>query len=98
MRPPASGSKNKVWSRPDGVDFAVCCVESSVTVVLTWLVPITSGEAKVVRRHGWAVLEHAVADRDPDLTDPRRSKVTFTQPDRPTTRVFPTVYTTRHGW
>ena len=61
-------------------DFAVCRVGESVTVFLTWLVPITSDEAEVVRQGGWQVMEHAVAARDPDLTDPRRPPVASTAP------------------
>jgi Suppressor of fused protein (SUFU) len=56
-------------------EFARCHLDESVPVVLTWLVPITSGEAEVIRQEGWETLEGAFAAEDPDLTDPDRPEV-----------------------
>ncbi|MGO1049498.1 suppressor of fused domain protein [Crossiella sp. CA198] len=44
-------------------------------VQLTWLIPITTGEAELALRIGWAQLEKAFENEDPDLTDFRRSGV-----------------------
>jgi hypothetical protein len=43
--------------------------------VLTWLLPITTGEAEMVRRDGWEALEQAFVVQDPDLTDLYRAGV-----------------------
>jgi hypothetical protein len=60
--------------------FAVCHTESgSVPVVLTWLVPITTGEAEVIQKSGWGTLEQAFAAQDPDLADPGRAEVALDQ-------------------
>jgi hypothetical protein len=55
--------------------FAVARIEDSVSVVMTWLVPITAHEASVIRRDGWQTLEQAFAAHDPDLSDPGRPEV-----------------------
>jgi hypothetical protein len=58
--------------------FAVCHTES-VPVVLTWLVPITTGEAEVIQKSGWGTLEQAFAAQNPDLADPSRTEVALDQ-------------------
>ena len=42
------------------------------TVVLTWLIPITTPEAEYVDSHGWNAFESLLVDENPDLTDPER--------------------------
>ncbi|WP_446219988.1 suppressor of fused domain protein [Micromonospora sp. IBHARD004] len=54
--------------------FAVCHTETA-PVVLTWLVPITTGEAEVIQKSGWGTLEQAFDAQDPDLADPGRAEV-----------------------
>ncbi|WHT20781.1 suppressor of fused domain protein [Crossiella sp. CA-258035] len=44
-------------------------------VQLTWLIPITSSEAEFAQRVGWAQLEKAFENEDPDLTDFHRRGV-----------------------
>ena len=56
-------------------EFAVY-EEPTRSIVLTWLVPITDGEADFVRAHGWAAFEAALFAVNPDLTDPDRHPVT----------------------
>ncbi|RZU75420.1 suppressor of fused protein SUFU [Micromonospora kangleipakensis] len=58
--------------------FAVCHTESA-PVVLTWLVPITTGEAEVIQKSGWGTLEQAFAAQNPDLADPGRAEVALDQ-------------------
>ncbi|MER7333675.1 MULTISPECIES: suppressor of fused domain protein [unclassified Micromonospora] len=58
--------------------FAVCHTET-VQVVLTWLVPITTGEAEVIQKSGWGTLEQAFAAQNPDLADPGRGEVALEQ-------------------
>jgi hypothetical protein len=48
----------------------------TVTVVMTWLVPITAAEASYVRARSWPALEDALVAEDPDLVDLSRSPVT----------------------
>jgi len=54
--------------------FAVCR-EANRTIVLTWLVPITTDEAEVVGKQGWRAFEDALVARDPDLTDIERDSI-----------------------
>ncbi len=56
---------------PDG--FAVC-EAPSVTIVVSWLVPITTGEARLVSERGWSALEDTFDAEEPDLTDPYRAE------------------------
>jgi hypothetical protein len=58
---------------PDGFDV---CDTGTVTVVMTWLVPITDTEANYVRARGWSAFEDALVAEDPDLVDLSRSPVT----------------------
>lgn len=44
-------------------------------VQLTWLIPITTGEAELASRAGWAELERALENEDPDLTDFHRESI-----------------------
>ena len=55
-------------------DFAVYR-EGEVSVVLTWLVPITEDEAAFVRSHGCDAFESVVVDNDADLTNVDRPSV-----------------------
>ncbi|MEV0718774.1 suppressor of fused domain protein [Asanoa sp. NPDC050611] len=57
--------------------FAVCRTES-VPIVLTYLLPLTGGEAGVVRERGLPALERLFVAEDPDLTDPGRPEVRLT--------------------
>ncbi|MEU4238351.1 suppressor of fused domain protein [Actinoplanes sp. NPDC026619] len=61
---------------PEG--FAVCRGGESAPVVLAWLVPISGGEAEVIRRDGWAALEEILVAQDPNLADPGRPEVALT--------------------
>jgi len=54
--------------------FAVCRIETA-PVILTWLVPITTGEAELIQKSGWGRLEQAFAAQNPDLADPRRAEI-----------------------
>jgi hypothetical protein len=58
--------------------FAVCRIETA-PVVLTWLGPITTGEAELIQKSGWGALEQAFAAQDPDLADPGRPEVALDQ-------------------
>ena len=58
---------------PEG--FAICDT-GTVTVVMTWLVPITDAEADYVRTHGWSAFEEALVTEDPDLVNLSRNLVT----------------------
>jgi hypothetical protein len=51
-----------------------------VPVIMTWLVPITTGEAAAIRRDGWASMEQVFAAQNPDLADPGRPQVTLDAP------------------
>jgi hypothetical protein len=62
-------------------EFEVCHIDDSVPVVLTWLVPITTGEAELIGRDGWGSLERAFTAEDPDLSDPARPQVTLNGTD-----------------
>ncbi|WP_407359100.1 suppressor of fused domain protein [Microbacterium sp. LTA6] len=44
-------------------------------VVIAWLVPITTGEADFISRHGWDAFEDNLVDQDPDLVDFGRSEM-----------------------
>ena len=55
-------------------DFAICR-ESTRTIALVWLVPITTIEAHFVRAHGWRAFEDALVAADPDLADIGRPSV-----------------------
>jgi Suppressor of fused protein (SUFU) len=57
---------------PDG--FAVCDTPA-VPVVLTWLVPLTTDEARFAHAHGWRALEKIFIAQDPDVTDLGRPSV-----------------------
>jgi hypothetical protein len=62
-------------------EFAVCHLdEPPVPVRLTWLVPITTGEAALTEREGWPALADTFAAEEPDLSDPGRSAVTAAGP------------------
>jgi Suppressor of fused protein (SUFU) len=52
------------------------CDIGTVTVVMTWLVPITDTEAGYVRTRGWPTFEETLIAEDPDLVDLSRSPVT----------------------
>lgn len=43
--------------------------------VITWLVPITRGEAHLVERRGWRFFESVLVEQDPDLCAPDREGV-----------------------
>jgi hypothetical protein len=45
------------------------CDTGTVTVVMTWLVPITDAEAGYVHTRGWPAFEDALEGEDPDLVD-----------------------------
>lgn len=57
-------------------EFAVC-ETPGMSIVLTWLVPITTGEARLVETRGWSALEAAFVAEDPDLANPLRREVRF---------------------
>ena len=44
----------------------------SRTIILVWLVPITTAEAEFVASHGWPAFEDLLAAGDPDLSDVSR--------------------------
>ena len=71
---------------PEG--FGVCRMPGR-TVVLTWLVPITAGEAAFVAARGWQAFEKALVAEDPDLTDLGRTSLAAVRdgapPDGPAT-------------
>jgi hypothetical protein len=49
-------------------DFAVY-EHDGAEIVVTWLVPISAGEVRYVREHGWRAFEDRLAESDPDLTN-----------------------------
>jgi Suppressor of fused protein (SUFU) len=55
-------------------DFAICR-EPNRTIVLVWLMPITTLEADFVRERGWPAFEDLLVAADPDLTDMSRPSV-----------------------
>lgn len=55
-------------------EFAVSQT-SAAEAVMTWLVPITTGEAQLARTQGWPALKQAFIVHDPDLTDITRPAV-----------------------
>ncbi|GAA2498639.1 hypothetical protein Ahu01nite_037190 [Winogradskya humida] len=57
-------------------EFSVCHT-AETPIVLTWLIPITTAEAALIRERGWPALARAFATEDPDLTDPARPDVVF---------------------
>jgi hypothetical protein len=60
--------------------FAVCHTDA-VPVILAWLVPITTGEAEMIRRDGWEPVQRAFVAQNPDLADPGRPEVIGVGPD-----------------
>lgn len=56
-------------------DFAICSDDELGDVVVTWLVPISGGEAKYVKRAGWDAFEDLLVERQPDLTDVFRKPI-----------------------
>jgi hypothetical protein len=48
---------------------------SSPDTVIAWLVPISTEEADIVRRHGWSEFEDLLEAQDPDLFDLHRPSV-----------------------
>ncbi|GAA0527554.1 hypothetical protein GCM10010172_05090 [Paractinoplanes ferrugineus] len=58
--------------------FEVCRLEEDVPAIFAWLVPITTGEAAMLRTGGWDSLRKAFATQDPDLADPARPEIMFT--------------------
>jgi suppressor of fused protein SUFU len=55
--------------------FEVCRLEEDVPAVFAWMVPITTGEADMLRTSGWESLQKAFAAQDPDLADPARPEI-----------------------
>jgi hypothetical protein len=55
-------------------DFAVYEGEGE-QVVVVWLVPISAGEARYVKTHGWKEFEDRLLESDPDLTDVFRASL-----------------------
>lgn len=51
------------------------CETPAAPVILSWLVPITTGEARFALARGWLALEDVFLAEDPDLTDPLRAEV-----------------------
>ena len=49
-------------------DFAFYANDSG-PIALTWLVPITDGEADFIATYGWPAFEGVLESQDPDLTD-----------------------------
>lgn len=49
--------------------------KSSISVVQSWLVPITSKEANFVKQNGWDKFEDILEDMNPDLVDFYRTSV-----------------------
>ena len=58
---------------PPGFDI---CDTGTITIVMTWLIPITATEAHYVHTQGWPAFEETLAAEDPDLADLSRSPVT----------------------
>lgn len=50
-------------------------LEEDQTIVIAWLVPISSREAAFVASHGWRAFEDTLAASDPDLTDLTRPTI-----------------------
>jgi len=55
--------------------FAVYKEPDGSSKVIAWLVPITLAEVEYIRRHGWSEFENLLAQRNPDLLNPRRSSM-----------------------
>lgn len=47
----------------------------SVDTVMSWVVPITEGEAQFVSSHGWDAFEDLLEAQDPNLLDVRRPEL-----------------------
>jgi hypothetical protein len=51
------------------------CETSTITVVMTCLVPLTTSDAIYARTYGWRALEQAIAEEQPDLVDLNRASL-----------------------
>ncbi|KGP90300.1 hypothetical protein N780_05985 [Pontibacillus chungwhensis BH030062] len=56
-------------------DFHSYSVNEDITIVMTWLIPITSKEALFVEENGWSSFEDKLEDLDPDLIDFNRESI-----------------------
>lgn len=52
--------------------FASCELRPGLEVAYAWLVPVSSGEAKLIEHHGWNYFEDCLEREDPDLLDVQR--------------------------
>ena len=53
--------------------FYSCQSDEAVSIVIAWLVPISSREAGYIRNQGWDAFENKLLEYDPDLVDLNRS-------------------------
>ncbi|WP_223701509.1 suppressor of fused domain protein [Sutcliffiella deserti] len=56
-------------------DFHSYQVNEELTIVMTWLIPITSQEALFIEENGWSSFEDKLEDLDPDLIDFSRESI-----------------------
>ncbi|MFP5114839.1 suppressor of fused domain protein [Bacillaceae bacterium C204] len=50
-------------------------VDDKKTIIMAWLIPITSKEAEFIRQNGWEEFEDKLEELDPDLIDIKRESI-----------------------
>ncbi len=50
-------------------------VDDKKTIIMAWLIPITSKEAEFIRQNGWEQFEEKLEELDPDLIDFKRESI-----------------------
>ncbi|MGD6834433.1 suppressor of fused domain protein [Sutcliffiella halmapala] len=50
-------------------------VNDKKTIIMVWLIPITSKEAEFIRQNGWEEFEDKLEELDPDLIDFKRESI-----------------------
>ncbi|MDQ0201954.1 hypothetical protein J2S10_005165 [Neobacillus ginsengisoli] len=50
-------------------------VDDKKTIIMAWLIPITSKEAEFIRQTGWEEFENKLEELNPDLIDLKRESI-----------------------
>ena len=50
-------------------------VDDEKTIIMAWVIPITSNEAEFIRQNGWEEFEDKLEELDPDLIDFKRESI-----------------------
>lgn len=56
-------------------DFHTYLKDEDSSIIMTWLIPITSAEAAYIQTYGWERFEDILEKEDPDLVDYKRKSI-----------------------